>query len=172
MPGIQFRLKRRIQNLFGKKESEMARKDALLRLHQRLIAKRDSLRSTMTEEIRLSKILTGQGGDVADEAHDGAQNELHNQLAALESRELRQIEKCIDLIREGRYGDCEGCESKIPIARLQALPFATVRVECAQKVEELGLDSDGLDVDWGSATEFEGRLNDREISLRDIDVEG
>ena len=58
----------------------MSRKDALLRLHERLIAKRTSLRKKLAEELNLS-VPSGAGcGDVGDAANDGAQNELNSQL--------------------------------------------------------------------------------------------
>ena len=149
----------------------MARKDALLRLHQRLLAKRDSLRRTLADEMGLSEPSKAGGGDVGDEANDGVQAELHSQLAALESRELRQIERAIELIREGSYGKCEGCGGSIPIARLTALPYSLLCVQCAQRVEERRAEGLEDDADWESAYEFEGRLNDRDISLNDIDVD-
>ena len=86
----------------------MARKDALLRLHERLVAKRDSLRKKLADDLTHTQVSTA--GDEADAANDGAQVELNTQLAALESRELVQVERAIDLIRRGRYGICEVCD--------------------------------------------------------------
>ena len=77
-------------------------------------------------------------GDLFDAAMDGTQNEMHSQLAAFESRELQQIERAIKLIRKGRYGSCEVCGAAIPIARLKALPYTTVCIECRQKQETTG----------------------------------
>ena len=52
---------------------------------------------------------------------------------AFESRELVQIERAIEMIRIGRYGDCELCQKKIPINRLNALPFTPLCVKCQEK---------------------------------------
>lgn len=149
----------------------MTRKDALIRLHQRLVAKRDALRKKLTDELSLIQSRNTGVGDVGDAASDGASNELDTQLAALESRELRQIDRAIAMIREGRYGICDGCDSQIPIARLKALPFTPLCVECQRKMEEMGEDLDQFDVDWESAYEYEGRLSDKELTLGDIDLE-
>ncbi|MEX0725309.1 MAG: TraR/DksA C4-type zinc finger protein [Planctomycetaceae bacterium] len=149
----------------------MSRKDALLRLHQRLLAKREALRRTLADEMGMSEPGKSGGGDVGDEANDGVQAELHSQLAALESRELRQIERAIELIREGNYGKCEGCGSSIPIARLTALPYSLQCVACAQRLEERRAQGLEDDADWESAYEFEGRFNERDISIGDIDVD-
>ncbi len=149
----------------------MARKDSLLRLHQRLVAKRDALRKKLFEERQISKAAKNSVGDVGDAAADGASNELDSQLAALESRELRQIDRAISMIREGRYGICENCEHSIPIARLKAVPFTPLCVECQRKLEEFGEGSEEFDADWETAYEYEGRMSDSEISLGDLDLD-
>ncbi len=148
----------------------MARKDALLRLHQRLLAKRDDLRRKLAEELNLSK-GDKEVGDVGDAAADGTASELDSQLAALESRELRAIDRAIVLMREGRYGQCEGCDKPIPITRLKALPFTPVCVNCQRLQEEHGGGDGEFEADWASAYEHEGRINDSELTLGDIDID-
>lgn len=150
----------------------MARKDALLRLHQRLTAKRDSLRKKLIDEHDLHRRAQTPGGDVGDAANRGTESEMNSQLEALESRELNQVERAIELIREGRYGLCEVCSDKIPITRLNALPFSLHCVDCQRKREESGVTDEDVDVDWESAYEFEGRLNDREYTLGEIERNG
>ena len=141
----------------------MARKDALLRLHERMIAIRDSLRKKMSEDMN-SPIGSGpSGGDVGDAANDGEQTELNSQLAALESRELAQIERAIELIRDGRYGTCEVCSHKIPIARLKALPYTLLCVDCQREQEE------HRDGDFDGGADWESVF--RELTIGDIDVD-
>ncbi len=150
----------------------MARNDALLRLHERLVAKRDSLRKKLAEEFNVSaKSLSriSRGGDVGDAAMDGASDEVNSQLAALESRELNQIERAIQLMRDGRYGICEICEKPIPITRLNALPFTPLCIECQRRQELKGHTDYEMHADWESAYEHEGRLNDQELTLGDFD---
>lgn len=150
----------------------MPRKDALLRLHERLLAKRDSLRKKLADELNLSLRASGSGsGDVGDAANDGTQNELNSQLAALESRVLEKIEKAILLIREGRYGKCEICNRSIPITRLKALPFTPYCVTCQRLHEEDSFEEDDSSANWESAYEHEGRMNDKELTLGDLDLD-
>ncbi len=149
----------------------MARKDALLRLHDRLLSKRNALRKRLAEEHDLTLPAWIGSRDVGDAASEGAEAELDNQLAALESRELAQIEQAIEMIREGRYGLCEICEKPIPIERLKALPFTTYCVNCQREAEHLRATGGGIEADWESAYELEGRMNDRELSLGDLDIE-
>src|SRR5579872_4544403 len=115
----------------------MSRKDALLRIHKSLVAKRDELRKQLANEMDLVSTTEGSG-DLFDAAMDGSQNEMHSQLAAFESRELQQIERAIKLMRKGRYGSCEVCGAAIPVARLKALPYTTVCIACRQKQETHG----------------------------------
>ena len=150
----------------------MARKEALLCLHVLLTAKRDALRKKLAAEMSVSPLPSWTGSrDVGDAATEGAEAELDTQLAALESRDLAQVEQAIEMIREGRYGLCEMCERSIPIERLRALPFATSCIDCQRKSEGMRGGGDESEVDWTSAYEHEGRMNDQELTIRDLDIE-
>lgn len=148
----------------------MARPDALLKLHQRLIAQRDDLRQKLS--LPAVTMAGGAGGDAADLAASDVERELESQLVSLESRELVRIHKAIDAIKNGTYGQCERCGERIPVARLQALPHTSCCVECQRRVENRH-GKDGDDVDWTSAWEFSSRDNDSELTMRDLrlDVE-
>ncbi|MFP6703005.1 MAG: TraR/DksA family transcriptional regulator [Planctomycetaceae bacterium] len=149
----------------------MARKDSILRLHQRLIEKRNTLRKRFGTSDPGWQNAPQVGGDVGDAANHGSSRELTTQLAALENRELCQIEQALQLIRDGRYGRCERCNYSIPIERLRAVPTTIMCVACQSELELTGgLSSDG-EADWGNAVELEGRINPTEVTLRDIDVD-
>ena len=117
----------------------MARKDALLNLRAILIRRRDALRSALSGDLSLLRELHGEtSGDVVDAALDTAQDEISSQLAEVESRELAHIENALDRMRTGQYGTCEVCSKKIPMARLDALPYATMCIECQRDLERHG----------------------------------
>lgn len=146
----------------------MPRKDALIRLHERLVAKRDALRRKLDDDMELP---TGApGGDLVDAATEDASSDLSTQLANLETEELWQVERAIRMIREGHYGRCEACEGPIPAERLKALPFTTTCIECQRRSESRGI-SGASEHDWESAYEHEGKMSDREYSIGDIDIE-
>jgi DnaK suppressor protein len=135
-----------------------------------LVAKRDALRKQLLMELEDSTSSDHLGGDLADAALDDSQNEMHSQLAAFESRELEQIERALQLLKTGKYGQCEVCGEPIPIARLKALPYATVCIDCRQR-QELRTDrGEGFSENWESLYEYEGRLSDRDLTFRDLDV--
>jgi DnaK suppressor protein len=147
----------------------MARKDALFSMRQILLKRRDALRSALAGDLSLLKELRGQStGDVVDAALDSAQDEISSQLAEVESRELASIENALERMRTGKYGVCEGCGCKIPVARLNALPYATYCIECQREAEKYGsMDSGGTD--WGRL--LEGGSGDAEVTINDIELD-
>ena len=123
----------------------MARNEAILNLKAILVRRRDALRSALAGDLSLLKELrSGEPGDVMDAALDSAQDEISSQLAEVESRELASIEHALERMRDGDYGLCEVCEGKIPMARLNALPYATICITGQREIERTGLSADSL----------------------------
>jgi DnaK suppressor protein len=115
----------------------MVRKDAILNLKKVLIKRRNALRKALAGDLSMLKELREQAsGDIVDFALDSAQDEISSQLAEVESRELSYIEYALEQMREGQYGTCGGCKGKIPLARLQALPYAATCIECQRSAEK------------------------------------
>src|SRR5271154_1482539 len=118
----------------------MARKDALLRLTSRLIARRDALRKALNGDLdsfrRFSEL--NAVGDNVDAAVDSANDEICSQLVEIESRELGQIEHALQRIVDGVYGRCEFCGGKIAEARLNALPYTNSCIDCQRENERHG----------------------------------
>ncbi len=146
----------------------MPRKDALVRLHARLVAQRNALREKISDEMGLAFLDDDGINDIAETASQVERAELHTQLAALESRELEEIDFAITMIREGRYGTCQRCQKPIPVARLQALPSATTCVECQRRSEESG-GAEGVEENWAGAMEYERRGMDEEPELLEFE---
>jgi DnaK suppressor protein len=147
-------------------EQEMARKDAMMNLRQILVRRRDALRQALAGDLSLLKELRQQNsGDVIDAALDTAQDEISSQLAEVESRELTSIETALERMRKGDYGRCEACNTAIPLARLQALPYATMCIQCQREAEKNG------EVVGGSSLSriFDG--GDSEVSAGDLEID-
>lgn len=47
---------------------------------------------------------------------------------------LRKVEHALDMIKAGKYGNCEVCGNPIPVERLDVLPYSTLCVDDAAKV--------------------------------------
>ena len=72
--------------------------------------------------------------------------------AEVESRELAHIlTAALERMREGTYGKCAFCDSSIPLARLQALPYAMSCIQCQRELEKRGLDVNSP-IDWEAMT--------------------
>ncbi len=148
----------------------MNRKDAILNLRQVLIKRRDALRKALAGDLSLLKELKAQtNGDMIDAALDSVQDEISSQLAEVESRELSRIEIALERMRSGHYGACEGCGTSIPMARLNALPYATLCIKCQRESEREG-GLGGNDTDWGRLLDTGGHEADMSIGDLELDV--
>lgn len=146
----------------------MARKDSILKMRDILRARRDALRKALAGDLSLLSELRQQtGGDVIDAALDSAQDEINSQLAEVESRELASIEKALEQMREGTYGACEHCAKSIPLARLNALPYATTCIECQRLAEEGRLETGGAP-DWSRVLDSNV---DIDVTISDIEMD-
>ena len=149
----------------------MGRQDALLRLHKNLIARRSELRKRLgvdLDELAHTK-HSSASGDPADAAFDSSGEEISSALAELESRELAQIERALGRLKAGTYGKCEVCAIKIPVARLNALPFSTFCVQCQREMElDGGWAADHGVTDWGRITDG-SPMEDREVRISDLE---
>ncbi len=146
------------------------RKEAILNQHQVLIKRRDALRKALAGDLSLLKELKAQkSGDVVDAALDSVQDEISSQLAEVESRELARIENALERMREGQYGICEACGCNIPMARLNALPYATLCIKCQREAEREGV-SGRTDVDWSRVLDVNSQETDLSINDLELDV--
>jgi len=155
----------------------MARKDALLRLHARLVARRDALRKALTGDFESYRELAAQDvvGDNVDAAVDTANDEISSQLVEIESRELGQIEHALSRIVQGVYGRCEYCGGKIAEARLNALPYTNSCIDCQRENERTGQSfHTGIDTHrWDKIYDKPSDDSDRdsEINLSDFEMD-
>lgn len=150
----------------------MARREAILRLHKSLTGRRSELRKRLGGEIEDLRNYRGtdQTGDSADAAFDSGSEEIASQLAELEAKELSQIERAILRMKQGTYGVCEGCQCKIPVARLNALPYSTACVKCQREFEVNGDWDEGRSGQhWDKISESDA--SDKEIDLSDLEMD-
>jgi len=68
--------------------------------------------------------------DLADIASDDIDRKMIEAIGSQELRRLRMIDSALTRIQQGKYGVCVSCGVKIPHARLEALPYALMCVNC------------------------------------------
>jgi len=147
----------------------MTRKEALAALREDLMTRREAIRMALLGDMSLLNELASQTkGDIVDWALESAQDELSSQLAEVEGRELAMVENALKRMSSGDYGDCEVCETQIPLARLQALPYATLCIQC-QRAEEISGGTSGREVDWSRVVDYpsdDSRARSIDINVR------
>jgi DnaK suppressor protein len=147
----------------------MTRKDAILNMRQVLVRRRDALRKALSGDLSLLRELRAEtSGDMVDVTFDSVQDEITSQLTEVEARELARIEYALERIRTGQFGICQGCEVKIPMARLNALPYATYCIKCQREAERQGATSHDQ-VDWSKLRDLPDE--DVETSIDDVQTE-
>lgn len=152
----------------------MARTDALLQLHKTLVARRNTLRKRLgmdLDDLSHDKGMQ-RSGDAADAAFTSSGEELSSQLAELEAKELVQVERAIRRLKQGTYGKCEGCAVKIPVARLDALPFSTLCIKCQRDYERDGsVGSYTGEADWTRVSDHRDPMAEREVRISDLEID-
>ncbi|QDS94073.1 General stress protein 16O [Roseimaritima multifibrata] len=115
----------------------MPNKDAVKKLREVLVLRRDALQRALAGDLSLLREVRNSGsGDLLDAAVDTAQSEVNSQLAEVESRELSLIDSALERMEQGVYGACEECGKAIPLTRLRAVPYATECIACRRKSEQ------------------------------------
>ena len=81
--------------------------------------------------------LAGRGADnhLGDMATVTFDRELDEGLEEGAMQTLAQIDRALARLDDGTYGVCERCGKKIAVARLEALPFAALCIECKSREE-------------------------------------
>ena len=110
------------------------------RLDDELREAREHLEQIDRDTVALARDDAQEGGvpanHMADEGSDVYERErLYTVREELRAR-LEQIESAQQRIAAGTYGTCERCGKSIPRARLEALPYATLCVDCQAELEE------------------------------------
>lgn len=152
----------------------MARRDALLRLHKSLTGRRAELRKRLGGDLAdLRNFKATDAGDSADAAFDSGSEEIASQLAELEARELIQIERAIVRMKQGSYGLCEACQTRIPVARLNALPYSTMCIKCQREMEVGGDWPDQSEGEhWDKVSDAGSPTEDsHEVDLSDLEMD-
>ena len=98
--------------------------------------------STMTDAA-LNKNRMEASGDLsampihmADVGTDNFEQEQTLSFMQSESGILDMVEEALLRIKEGTYGICESCETRIPKVRLNFLPYASMCVKCAEIAQQ------------------------------------
>lgn len=108
-------------------------------LRMRLVDERVSATAAIeSSKLTMANLFDARRGTQADDEHDpeGATITLQfgesSALLANSRHHLDQVNAALGRMTMGTYGRCQLCGTGIPLARLEARPFAAHCVRCAQ----------------------------------------
>lgn len=103
------------------------------RIQAQLLAKQAELAARLE---RLKDNLTsGRSADSQEQAQELENAEVIDALGNEARIEISKIARALDQIKNGTYGICADCGTTIPMARLEAHPFADRCIRCATAAE-------------------------------------
>jgi DnaK suppressor protein len=101
-----------------------------------LAQKEEILRQLISESAEFKELVEDmKPKDLADIAADDIDRKTLEVLGSQEIRRLQLIDAALGRIEDGHYGTCMSCGRKIPKARLEAIPYAILCVECKASEE-------------------------------------
>src|SRR5689334_25213364 len=74
-----------------------------------------------------------KSGDWIDQSSQESDLHVHLALKQTDTKLLRAIEQAIHRIDQGTYGICTDCEEEIKLARLDAVPWTRVCIQCKER---------------------------------------
>ena len=74
--------------------------------------------------------------DISDDAARSYDRKLQGDLEKQEWNKLKQVEAALEKVAQDKYGTCEQCQSEIPEARLEIMPYAEFCTQCLSEIEE------------------------------------
>ncbi|MBS0621081.1 MAG: TraR/DksA family transcriptional regulator [Verrucomicrobia bacterium] len=93
------------------------------------------IRDTSEDAISVDE-TKGYSQHQADEGTDDFNRSVSLEVTSKEFDILRQIERALEKIEEGTYGVCDITGEEIPLARLEAIPYASMTVKAQEKFEK------------------------------------
>jgi DnaK suppressor protein len=113
------------------------RKAFLKKARETLETMRAQLLHSVRSEVQEGREQTkDEGMDTYDLASDARDREINVILTDRDREKLVAIDDALTRIADGSYGVCDGCESDIAEARLEALPFTRLCVNCQAEREK------------------------------------
>lgn len=111
-------------------------------IRETLLARRQEVVASQTTQLNELNAPEGKNhlADLED-ISESAGVDSACEILDIHGATVSQIDVALEKIDAGNYGNCESCENPIPRARLEALPFAGLCVNC-QRAKELQPDEE------------------------------
>lgn len=106
---------------------------------QKLLEMRAKLSHTLegnAQEVKKPNEATGYSQHQADQGTDTFDRTISLEVTTKEYALLRQINRALEKIEDSSYGICDVSGEEIPLARLTAIPYATMTVKAQEQFEK------------------------------------
>ncbi|MDB4508349.1 TraR/DksA family transcriptional regulator, partial [Akkermansiaceae bacterium] len=111
-------------------------KQKLMDLRDQITDMMQGMQKDTIQNLAEGSEANGSGMHQADAGTDSYDRDFALNLLSKESDALTEIEAALQRLEMGVYGICEQSKDKIPQARLEAIPFARLTVECQSQLEQ------------------------------------
>jgi RNA polymerase-binding protein DksA len=102
-------------------------------IKKNLEVKRESLMERLAKIEKSQKRETPLSADFQEQAVELENAEVVDALDGIETSELKKINQALEMIENGTYGNCGSCGETISEARLKALPYTSICINCAEE---------------------------------------
>lgn len=114
------------------------KKSDIEKFRTRLLLLKEQLTRTLqgtSAEVKTPDEATGYSQHQADEGTDDFDRTINIEITGQEQKILRQINRALEKMDEGTYGKCDITGDEIPLARLEAVPYAIMTVQAQERAE-------------------------------------
>ena len=106
------------------------------RYKERLLQQMKTLEhSTISAVEQGRKTVVEDAQDSADQAVFSYQKELLFSRSTHDHGQLTLVKSALERLKEGSFGECMQCGTRIGAKRLEALPWTPYCIECQEKIE-------------------------------------
>ena len=93
--------------------------------------KREIIENLVASNEDFKEIVEGMDPkDLVDTASDDIDRKMIEALGSQDLKRLKLIDSALTRIQQGKYGLCVKCGKRIPLERLEAIPYALMCIEC------------------------------------------
>ncbi|MDP2912358.1 MAG: TraR/DksA family transcriptional regulator [Candidatus Omnitrophota bacterium] len=119
------------------KQEALKYKKLLLKLREDVTGEINTIaKDSLKSQKESSGDLSGYSFHMADMASDSYDRELSLNIASEEQLVVYEIDEALKRIEDGNFGKCIECEKKVPLKRLNVIPYAKYCIQCKSKEEK------------------------------------
>ena len=106
------------------------------RYKERLLQQQQTLEHSTVSAVKQGRsTVVEEAQDSADQAVFSYQKELLFSRSTHDHGQLTLVKSALDRLKQGSFGECVQCGTRIGAKRLEALPWTPYCIDCQEKIE-------------------------------------